>query len=227
MARYAVIVAGGRGVRMGGELPKQFLPLAGAPVLLHTLRLFAECDAIVLALPRDQHELWHRLCLEHSPVPRHTVCMGGDTRFDSVHRALDALVSLVGDREGMVAVHDGVRPLVAPEVIDACYRAAEIDGASIPYRPVVESLRQLVPGGGSLAVDRSRYISVQTPQVFDLHRLHQAYARGYEPCFTDDASVWEAAFPHSPIALVEGNVENIKLTTPQDMHTAEHLLASR
>lgn len=220
--RYAIIVAGGQGLRMGGEVPKQFMLLAGRPVLAHTLGLFAMCEAIVLALPHDHIVTWEALCREYGIVQPHTLCVGGDTRYASVCSALGALRELGAD-SGVVAIHDGVRPLASPEVIELCYSTAEASGAALPTRPVVESLRRL-DGSYSHAVDRASYVSVQTPQTFELESISKAYSVGYAPHFTDDASVWEAYYPDRPITLVRGNVENIKLTSPQDMYTAERLL---
>lgn len=219
--RYAVIVAGGQGLRMGTDIPKQFLLLAGRPVLMHTLGLFAHCERIVLALPQGQIAYWHELCEQYHFDLEHQVCAGGETRFHSVQHALEAL----GETSGLVAVHDGVRPLVSPAVIAACYEAASSYGAALPCLPVIDSLRQL-EGDSSHAVPRRAYVAVQTPQTFELERLRAAYDLGYDECFTDDASVYEAAglgCPH----LVVGHAENIKITNPQDLATAEYLLGRR
>lgn len=207
---------------MGREIPKQFIPIGGRPVLMHTLIRFVDCQHIVLALPAEHIAYWAELCQEYQFDLPHTICHGGATRYHSVRNALELARSL-SPSPALVAIHDGVRPFVSTEVIDECFRAAEASGAALPYRPVTDSLRQL-DGSGSHAVERSQYIAVQTPQVFDLDQLMSAYGYGFSPAFTDDASVWEAAFPDRGIALVEGNAENIKLTTPIDLLTAEHLL---
>ena len=221
MKRYAVIVAGGRGVRMGGDVPKQFLPLLGEPVLMHTLRRFHEAavDLIVVVLPQAQHEYWQQLCRQHDFRLPHRVAAGGSERFHSVQNGLSLLPD---DEEALVAVHDGVRPLVAPDTIRRCYEEAERSGAAIPTTPVVETLRSLQPDGSSCTVPRDRFRLVQTPQVFRLGLLRQAYLQPFQPAFTDDASVVEAM--GHPVALVEGNRENLKLTTPADLLMAESLM---
>lgn len=218
--RYAVVVAGGKGLRMQSDLPKQFLPLSGRPVLMHTLERFASCDAIILVLPSDQVVYWQGLCLEHSFMLPHLVVEGGATRFHSVSAGLNALADCP---TGLVAIHDGVRPLVRPDIIERTYQAAEACGAALPYTEVVDSLRRRVSGGGSLAVVRSEYVGVQTPQTFRLELIRMAYARPYQAAFTDDASVYEAA-GLGEIALIEGAAENIKITSPKDLALAEYLL---
>lgn len=220
-ARIAVIVvAGGSGTRMGSSLPKQFLPLGGVPVLMHTLRRFSDALAdcrIVLVLPENHVAYWDRLCREHDfPVP-HTVCTGGKTRFDSVRNGL----ACAGDVE-LVAVHDGVRPLVDPALIFRTVDAARKYGAAIPVVTPVDSLRE-VNGAASRIVDRSRYRMVQTPQVFRADLLRCAYERPCDPAFTDDASVVEAY--GAPVCLCEGSYSNIKITTPVDLAVAEVLIA--
>lgn len=218
---YAIIVAGGRGSRMGSELPKQFLPIGGKPVLMHTLEAFYNYNAqvqLILALPVDQQTYWAQLCSEHHFTIPHQVVDGGETRFHSV---LHALSFVEGD--GLVAVHDGVRPFVHPDTIDRCFASAFEHGAAIPVVDVVDSMRK-VSGETSKAVSRADYRLVQTPQVFDITLLKDAYHQPYQPSFTDDASVVEA-FGHD-IALTAGNRENIKITTPFDLIIAEALLAS-
>ena len=233
---YVIIVAGGRGLRMGGDIPKQFLPVGGVPVLMRTLQVFHDADedmGIILVLPEDQQEYWARLCDEYWFSVPHRLAVGGETRFHSVRNGL-ALVP--DDADGVVGVHDGVRPFVAPEVIHRCYDAAREHGAAVPVVPVVETVRQLLPEGGvasaddeargiipgdSLTVDRNLYRLVQTPQAFRIALLKEAYRQPYQPGFTDDASVVEELGYHIP--LVEGNRENIKLTTPSDIQYAEFL----
>ncbi len=227
MNRYVIIVAGGRGLRMGGSLPKQFIPLEGKPVLMHTLETFHRWDAtarIVLVLPADQQSYWAMLCREIGCRVPHTVATGGETRFHSVLNGLRMVRSLPGfsESDALVAVHDGVRPFVSPSVIEACFGEAEKTGAAIPALPMVESLREKLDDGSSRPVDRSRFVSVQTPQVFRATLLRDAYDQPYTPFFTDDASVVEAA--GHPVSLVEGNRENIKLTTPVDLEMARAIL---
>lgn len=213
--RFAIIVAGGKGLRMGADMPKQFLPIGGRPVLMHTIERFSSCS-IVVVLPREQQEYWRRLCLEHAFDLPHRVVCGGHTRFHSVRSGLD---SIEGD--GLVAVHDGVRPFVATEVIERCFAAAREHEAVVPVVPVVETLRH-VSAEGSVTVPRSDYRLVQTPQTFTLDLLRRAYRQDYTDRFTDDASVVEAL--GHPITLVDGNSENIKITTPSDLRFAQTLL---
>lgn len=215
-----LIVAGGRGTRMGGPQPKQFLELAGRPVLIHTLEAFDRWDAsarLIVVLPEDQIDTWKRLCEAHVFGRIHRVVAGGETRFHSVRNGLGAVAS-----NGLIAVHDGVRPLVAPSVIAACFAAAADGGAAVPVVPVVESVREVDADGGSRPVDRARLRVVQTPQVFRADVLRAAYCLPYDPRFTDDASVVEAS--GVAVRLVPGNRENIKLTTPMDLLLAEQLM---
>lgn len=215
-----LIVAGGRGTRMGGPQPKQFLELAGRPVLMHTLEVFDRWDAsarLIVVLPEDQIDTWKRLCEAHVFGRIHRVVAGGETRFHSVRNGLGAVAS-----NGLIAVHDGVRPLVAPSVIAACFATAADGGAAVPVVPVVESVREVDADGGSRPVDRARLRVVQTPQVFRADVLRAAYRLPYDPRFTDDASVVEAS--GMAVRLVPGNRENIKLTTPMDLLLAEQLM---
>ncbi len=219
LPRYAIIVAGGKGLRMGSTLPKQFLPLAGRPVLMHTLERFAQVvDDVILVLPEDHIIYWEGLCQEYAFTLPIRLALGGETRFHSVRSALSLL-----PKAGWVAVHDGVRPLVSQELIEACFVQAEAVGAALPALPMTDSLRQLDETGSSHAVERSQFVGVQTPQTFSLERLHTAYLQPYQPTFTDDASVYEASGFGAP-ALVPGERTNIKITTPLDLSLAELLL---
>lgn len=220
MYRTALIVAGGKGLRMGSELPKQFLPIGGKPVLMHTLEAFHRFDKrmqLILVLPREQQGFWRELCETHGFNIRHEIADGGETRFHSVKNGL-ALINGIG---GMVGVHDGVRPFVSQEVIARCFREAAVRKAVIPVIDVVETVRHLT-GSGSETVNRNDYKLVQTPQVFDADLLRRAYEQEFTPFFTDDASVVEAM--GVPVHLVEGNCENIKITTPFDLKVASALL---
>lgn len=219
MDKYVIIVAGGKGLRMGSDLPKQFLPLGGKPVLMRTLEVFRRYDAalhIILVLPREQQDFWKQLCAEHDFRIEHQVADGGETRFHSVKNGL-ALVPA----SGLVGVHDGVRPFVSVEVIRRCYELAERQRAVIPVIDVVETVRHLTDAG-SETVSRDEYKLVQTPQVFDVELLKQAYAQDFTPFFTDDASVVEAL--GVPVYLAAGNRENIKITTPFDLKVGSVLL---
>ena len=223
MDKYAIIVAGGKGLRMGGELPKQFLPIEGRPVLMRTLDAFHECDpsmTLILVLPVDHQPYWHELCREYHFAVPHLIADGGSTRFHSVQSGL-ALVD--APEEALVAVHDGVRPFVSHTVIEHCFQDAERYGAVVPVIPVVETVRHLTESG-SETVSRDAYRLVQTPQTFRASLLRRAYEQSYCEGFTDDASVVEAL--GYAIHLVEGNRENIKLTTPFDLTVARALLHS-
>ena len=222
MDRYAILVAGGKGLRMGSDIPKQFLPLRGRPVLMHTIDVFRRTYPdihIILVLPREQQDYWHQLCGQHDYDVELCVADGGETRFHSVHNGLSLIPD---DARGVVGVHDGVRPFVSPETIRRCFEAAEGFGAVVPVVPVVETVRQLLADGSSMTVDRNAYRLVQTPQTFDIQLLKKAYGQPFDPFFTDDASVVEAM--GHPIKLVEGNNENIKLTNPADLKLAEGMV---
>lgn len=219
MKRTVIIVAGGKGLRMGGELPKQFIPLHGKPVLMHTMNVFYKWDStadLLLVIPEEHDAYWKMLCKELNCMIPHRVVYGGDTRFHSVKNGLDETQG-----EGIIAVHDGVRPFVAQDVISSCFTIAEAFGAAIPVVPVIESVRE-ISGGASRSFDRNRLCIVQTPQVFHVDLLREAYGQPYDESFTDDASVVEAT-GHT-IRLVDGNRENIKLTTPIDLQYAGIML---
>ncbi len=218
---YAVIVAGGKGLRMGASIPKQFLPVNGLPVLMLTIKRFREYDGslrIILVLPKEQHEYWNELCKNYHFTDAYAVVEGGETRFHSVRNGLAAIPD---DTQGVVGIHDGVRPFPSVEVIRACYETARTAKAVIPVVPVVETVRHIMPGGKTETVDRADYRLVQTPQTFDIQLLKQAYAQPYRDCFTDDASVVESA--GHEVTLIEGNRENIKITTPFDLRIARIL----
>ena len=275
---YVIIVAGGKGLRMGGEIPKQFLPIGGKPVLMRTIERFREYSAdlqIILVLPEAQQEYWKELCKEYDFEVGYLLANGGQTRFHSVQNGL-ALVP--DDAEGVIGVHDGVRPFPSIEVIRNCYETARTTKAVIPVVPVVETLRKIFSNGQngltrtiyseakeseavrevrgnnfsngqngltqtiyseakesetvrevrgkkeSETVPRDEYRLVQTPQTFDIQLLKAANRQPYNDGFTDDASVVES-YGH-PITLVDGNRENIKITTPYDLVVAEAILHS-
>jgi 2-C-methyl-D-erythritol 4-phosphate cytidylyltransferase len=227
MRDYVIIVAGGKGLRMGSDIPKQFLPVGGRPVLMRTIERFREYSAdlqIILVLPKAQQDYWRQLCHEyHFPLPQqgedrggaYLLADGGETRFHSVQHGL-ALIP--DDAQGVVGVHDGVRPFPSVEVIARCYETARTQKAVVPVVPVVETLRHVAEG----TKPRGDYRLVQTPQTFDIQLLKAANRQPYCKDFTDDASVVEA-YGH-PITLVEGNRENIKITTPYDLRIAEVLI---
>ncbi|KAA6328866.1 2-C-methyl-D-erythritol 4-phosphate cytidylyltransferase [termite gut metagenome] len=220
MNKYALIVAGGKGLRMGSKLPKQFLPIGKKVVLMHTIEAFYTYDAdiqIVLVLPEEQRALWKQLCNDSCFKIPHGVVTGGETRYQSVKNGLELI-----EGEGLVGVHDGVRPLVSSEVIERCYKAAETKKAVIPVIEITETVRRL-HNEGSETVNRKEYKLVQTPQVFDIELLKRAYMQPFVSFFTDDASVVEAM--GFPVYLTEGNRENIKITTPFDLKIAETYLS--
>lgn len=215
MRYFAIIVAGGKGLRMGGDVPKQFLPVEGKPILMHTIEAFRkalEGVGIVLVLPAEQQDYWRHLCEEHAFRSPELIADGGETRFHSVR---NGLALLPDDHDAVVGVHDGVRPFVSADTILRCYGAAAEGKAVVPVVPVVETLRQVLPDGRSATRQRSEYRLVQTPQAFPLALLKEAYRQPFSEAFTDDASVVEAL--GREITMVEGNRENIKITTPSDL----------
>lgn len=220
--RYAIIVAGGSGKRMNADTPKQFLLISGYPILMHTLNHFYETDpsiSIMLVLPEDAINHWKTLCeVHHFQIP-HQITKGGTTRFQSVRQGL----ALIPEGEGIVAVHDGVRMFAFPPLIAKCFSAAAYYGSAIPVMPVKESLR-IKTGETSKAVIRDNYVSVQTPQCFDLPSFKKAYEVEEHADFTDDAAVWEHA--GHPIHLIAGDEQNIKLTTPLDLVVAAYIQSS-
>lgn len=220
MEKFVILVAGGKGLRFGGEVPKQFLPVKGRPVLMRTIDVFKKAFPeihVVLVLSPSQQEYWKQLCKEYSFDVPLQIADGGETRFHSVKNGL----SLIPDTHAIVGVHDGVRPLVSEDTIFRCYETAEKEGTAVPVVPVVETVRKLEEDGKSKTVDRNLYRLVQTPQTFQVEILKKAYGQPYESFFTDDASVVEKM--NVPVVLVEGNRENIKITTPSDLLFAGNL----
>lgn len=218
---YAIIVAGGKGTRMGASIPKQFLPLNGLPVLMQTIKRFREYShdlEIILVLPKEQHEYGYELCKKHRFTTAYTVADGGETRFQSVKNGLSMIPD---DTEGVVGIHDGVRPFPSVEVIRNCYETARTAKAVVPVIPVVETLIHIDDNGKPAPVPRDSYRLVQTPQTFDIQLLKRAYTQPYQDSFTDDASVVDNI--GQKITLIEGNRENIKITTPFDLRMARIL----
>ena len=211
----AIIVAGGTGTRMNAAIPKQFLLLRGKPILMHTLEKFRRANEIILVLPESQTEQWKSLVMQHAFNIPHHIVHGGNTRYLSVKKGLAAV-----HQEGIVAIHDGVRPLVSTELINRCYEDAIKYGNSIPVISVPESVRSLQEES-STAEDRSRFVLVQTPQCFHTALIKKAYSGEYSPKYTDDASVLESA--GIPIHLTEGERWNIKITFKEDMKVADAL----
>lgn len=214
-----IIVAGGKGERMKNSVPKQFIEIKNKPILMHTIGTFLNYNSkirIIVVLPKNQIEHWNVLCKKYAFTSNHIVVSGGETRFQSVKNGL-----MHAGNEGWIAVHDGVRPLVSNKTIRNCFIEAKLSGAAIPVTDVEESIRQ-INENGNCSIDRSNYKLVQTPQVFKAGVLHKAYQQTYIDLFTDDASVVE--YDGVKISLVNGNRENIKITTPFDLKMAEYLL---
>jgi len=219
MNRYVVIVAGGSGTRMGADIPKQFLEIGKKPVLIHTLEVFHRFDKnikIILVLPKSQIDYWKDLYVRSGADIPHKLTTGGETRFHSVKNGLSMI-----EGEGIIGIHDGVRPFVSLTTLKNTYETAEEKGNAIPVTDAFESVREITKDGNT-ALDRTKIKLVQTPQVFHSGQLFNAYNLPFSNKFTDDASVIEAAGYN--INLVEGNRENIKITTPFDLMLAEILV---
>lgn len=217
---HAIIVAGGSGQRMGRDIPKQFLPLAQVPILMHTIRAFYTYNSdihIILVLAPAEKARWEDLVIAHQFDIPIQLAPGGSTRFHSVKNGL----GLLSDATGLVAIHDGVRPLVTTDTIAASFRLAAMHGSAVASVRLKESLRE-IDKDFSRSVDRSRYRLIQTPQTFQLPLIREAYALTEETSATDDAGVFEAAGHR--ISLFEGSYTNIKITTPEDLAVAESLM---
>lgn len=215
----AILVAGGTGIRMNTEIPKQFLLLAGQPVLMHTIRIFYLFDPgmlLFVTLPEHHIPYWKELCRNHSFTIPHHIIKGGATRFGSVKNALEKIGG-----EGLVAIHDGVRPLVSIDTLKHTFEEAGKSGNAIPVIRMLESIREAGPGGNR-EVARENLRVVQTPQVFRKELIKKAYRSAPHENFTDDATVLETL--GETIRLVEGNPENIKITRPSDLRCAESIL---
>jgi 2-C-methyl-D-erythritol 4-phosphate cytidylyltransferase len=233
-SEYALIVAGGKGTRIKSKLPKQFLELNGKPILLHTLEAFyrySENITIVLVLPEDDFSIWNEICKKYNFTKSIILQKGGETRFQSVKYGLEKITS-----PGLVAIHDGVRPLVSEDIIGASFRLAAVHQSAVAAVRLKESIRMtdqacLQEGSSARrqdntkAMDRSRFRLIQTPQTFTIDLIKQAYQLKEDPTMTDDASVVEK-LGHT-ISLFEGSYENIKITTPEDLIVAEALVKKR
>ncbi|KIA95887.1 2-C-methyl-D-erythritol 4-phosphate cytidylyltransferase [Pedobacter kyungheensis] len=219
MKYYAIIVAGGSGNRMQTETPKQFLLLKNLPVLMHTIKAFAQSDAqpkILLVLNKEQQAYWHRLCDEFNFRVPHQVIDGGTERFHSVKNAVYSI-----EEDSFVAIHDAVRPLVSKKLIDSCYQAAALQGNVIAAVQSSDSVRQF-KNGKTTALKRDEIYLVQTPQTFSINVLKEAYNQEFDTHFTDDASVVESIGYN--INIIEGERSNLKITYPIDLELAELLL---
>ncbi|MEI7583897.1 2-C-methyl-D-erythritol 4-phosphate cytidylyltransferase [Runella sp.] len=221
MTKFAIVVAGGSGTRMGKKTPKQFMLIGGKPILIHTLERFIAYDSslqIILVLPANEMKAWYALCDKHKFYPAIVTVTGGNSRFQSVKNGLKRITA----KEGLVAVHDGVRPFVTPEIIAKGFEIAAEKGAAVTSVPLKDSLRLAEENGTNQAVDRTGYRLIQTPQTFRLDWMRLAFDTPEQGSFTDCASVINHV--GYPTTLVEGAYENIKITTPEDLLWAEAFL---
>ena len=219
---FAIIVAGGKGTRIKSAVPKQFLELNGKPVLMHTIQAFLDYapeTGIVVVLPADDLKLWSDLCEQHHFRATIKVVTGGESRFQSVKNGLEHVPD-----DCLVAIHDGVRPLVSSDIIGASYRLAAVHGSAVAAVRLKESIR-MTDQDNTKAMDRSRFRLIQTPQTFHAAVIKKAYLVKEQPSMTDDASV--AEFSGHVISLFEGSYENLKITTPEDLVVAQALFNSR
>lgn len=217
--RYAIIVAAGSGQRMKSRIPKQFLIMKGRPIIMHTLQAFhdfSEKIKLILVLPQAFINTWHDLVKQYQFKIPVVLQKGGNTRFKSVRNGL-----LKINGPGLVAIHDGVRPVVSSRLIGQSFEIAADQGSAVAAVSLKDSLRE-VGSGSSMALDRKKYKLVQTPQTFDVERIKNAYDLPESPSFTDDAAVWEAA--GNEVILFDGSHENIKITTIHDLVLAEVLM---
>jgi 2-C-methyl-D-erythritol 4-phosphate cytidylyltransferase len=218
MQEYAIIVAGGTGSRMKRDIPKQFIPVNGLPVLMHTIKAFRKYSkdlSIILVLPEDQFQFWTALCHEAVFAEPHTLVAGGNTRFESVKNGLDTIQNDIS----VVAVHDGVRPVIDTEIIAQAFIGAAQHGTSVTSVLLKDSIRLVKASGENSALDRSSFRLIQTPQTFRFDWMKHAFDQPFQDHFTDCASVLESA--GYPIHLIEGSYRNIKITTSEDLNLAE------
>jgi 2-C-methyl-D-erythritol 4-phosphate cytidylyltransferase len=219
MKKYAIIVAGGTGSRMKGEIPKQFLLLNGKPVIWYSIEAFYNYDSelqLILAIHPNFVDFWKQLCLEHKISIPFKILNGGETRFHSVKNALDCI-----DADGFVAIHDAARPVIDTSFITQLFAEAEKHGSAIPGIALNDTIR-ILEGNNSRQLNRTLLRAVQTPQVFNVLELKQAYLQAFDPLFTDDASVMQSA--GFPLYLTDGRAENIKITHPMDIALAEVMM---
>ncbi|MEX0968658.1 MAG: 2-C-methyl-D-erythritol 4-phosphate cytidylyltransferase [Bacteroidia bacterium] len=216
MSEWVIVVAGGSGTRMNTDVPKQFLPIAGMPILMHTLKAFYDYDQriqILIVMARQDWPMWENLCRQFKFPILAPLVSGGEERFHSVRNGIN---TLPGNAD-FVAIHDAVRPFVSPYLIHRAFKKARETGAAVPGTLISDSVRQNVNGKWR-AIDRNSLVAVQTPQVFEIGMLKTAYSQGYQERFTDDASVVEEA--GYEITVIEGEQRNIKITTPEDLGLA-------
>ncbi|MFD2202558.1 2-C-methyl-D-erythritol 4-phosphate cytidylyltransferase [Shivajiella indica] len=224
MDKFAIIVAGGTGTRMGAPISKQYLEIGGKPILMHTLEAFFKEDEgthLILVIPSSDFGFWNQLCEDYSFSIEHQVIAGGNSRFQSVKNGLNAIQK----EEGLVAIHDGVRPFVKVEVIQESFKQAEIFGSAVAVIPLKDSLRKLTDNGKSFFQERQYFRLVQTPQTFQVSKIKKAFEVQELHHFTDDATVYE--HQGLQVRLISGNPENIKITTPEDMDYASFLVSKK
>ena len=216
MQKVALIVAGGKGDRMNADIPKQFLLLKGTPILMHTLKQFSHFEEIVLVLPHSQFDYWQELCITYNFTQKHTLVPGGTTRYYSVKNGLEKI-----DENSIIAIHDGVRPLISTKLIDSLITETKSGVGIIPIIPVKDSIRK-VEGENSVHLDRSNLYKVQTPQCFLSTDIKEAYTQEFSDTFTDDASVFEAN--GGKINTLLGEEKNLKITTREDLTIADEFI---
>lgn len=219
MKKYVIITASGKGLRMNSDIPKQFLEIAGKPILMHTIEKFYNYDNqlnIIITLNSEKINFWKDLVNKHNFKIKHKIVIGGKTRFQSIKNAIAEI-----DKNSITAVHDAVRPLVSLNTIVRCYKKAEECGNAVPYIHINESIRE-IKGNENKIANRENFVLVQTPQVFKSDILIKAYEQDFSESFTDDASVVENI--GYKINLIEGNSNNIKVTTPKDLRVAKVLI---
>ena len=213
MQKVAVIVAGGKGLRMNSEMPKQFLRLQNKPILIHTIEKFIHFDNVIIVLPKEETTVWKEICKKYKFTIPHKVTEGGTTRFQSVKNGLEEV-----DNNSVVAIHDGVRPLVSENLINSLVKEVRQGIGVIPVIPVTDSIRK-VEEDLSIYIDRSNLFKVQTPQCFLSTEIKEAYSQNYSELFTDDASVFETK--GGQINTILGEEKNIKITTEEDLKIAD------
>ena len=221
--KYAIIVSGGTGNRMESPLPKQFIDLKGLPILMHSISAFyknADSIKIILVLNKAHQNIWEGLCIKYNFTIPYTLVYGGNSRFESVRNGLNFIVKKEANLEKcLIAVHDGVRPLISQHLINEAYLFAQNKGSAVPAIKSKDSIRIIAKDGYAKSIDRDSVLLIQTPQVFQATLLSKAYQQAYEESFTDDASVIEKS--GYPIHIIEGNIRNIKITYPTDLTIAE------
>lgn len=216
MKRIALIVAGGRGERMKSNIPKQFIVINKLPILMYTIKQFSHLDEIVLVLPKNQFKFWKDLCKKYNFTEKYTLVQGGESRFHSVQKGLHSI-----NKDGIIAIHDGVRPLISRNLIDSLTSQVKEGFGIIPIIPIRDSVRK-IEKGVSTYIKRSNLYIVQTPQCFIKENIQEAYKQKYSNKFTDDASVFESN--GGKIKTLLGDIKNMKITSSDDLKIAGSLI---